>query len=95
MNKAEYQRYLQSTWWRERSRIALAMSGHRCEFCPTLDLDRKAGDVLGQRCMAAENLDVHHRNYNRLGAERDADLEVLCRRHHLARHGIYPLPSSI
>ena len=77
MNRAAYQQYLRSPWWRERSRIAVAMAGRRCEF-------RAVNDSA--RCTAVNGLEVHHRNYERLGAERDADLEVLCRLHHLARH---------
>ncbi len=31
------------------------------------------------RCRSTRNIEVHHRNYDRLGRERDRDLEVLCR----------------
>lgn len=35
-----------------------------------------------QVCNTDKALDVHHRTYERLGAERPADLTVLCRRCH-------------
>jgi phosphoenolpyruvate synthase/pyruvate phosphate dikinase len=35
-----------------------------------------------QLCNGARRLDVHHRTYERLGAERPADLTVLCRMCH-------------
>lgn len=40
-----------------------------------------------QVCNAKDNLDVHHRTYERLGEERPADLTVLCRRCHDLFHG--------
>jgi len=36
-------------------------------------------------CNVSENLDVHHRTYERLGAEDEADLTVLCR----SCHGLF------
>ena len=38
------------------------------------------------RCQVTRNLEVHHRTYERLGAELDTDLEVLCRGCHLGHH---------
>jgi hypothetical protein len=40
-----------------------------------------------QVCNTTKQLDVHHRTYERLGMERDADLTVLCRRCHDTFHG--------
>lgn len=39
-----------------------------------------------QRCGARRGLEVHHLSYDRLGAELDADLEVLCRDCHVGEH---------
>jgi hypothetical protein len=39
-----------------------------------------------QVCAASAALDVHHRTYERVGAERPADLTVLCRRCHELFH---------
>ncbi len=38
------------------------------------------------KCTAGRNLQVHHLSYDRLGAETDSDLEVLCRGCHLGLH---------
>jgi hypothetical protein len=39
-----------------------------------------------QRCPAKRNLEVHHRTYERIGAELDDDLEVVCRGCHEGEH---------
>jgi hypothetical protein len=41
-----------------------------------------------QRCSSIRNLNVHHRTYENLGAEEDADLIVLCRSCHEKEHGL-------
>lgn len=38
------------------------------------------------RCQVTRELQVHHKTYDRLGDERDVDLEVLCRGCHLGLH---------
>lgn len=38
------------------------------------------------RCRTGRQLQVHHLSYERIGAELDADLEVLCRGCHLGHH---------
>lgn len=43
-----------------------------------------------QVCNADKALDVHHRTYERLGAEAPADLTVLCRRCHARFHDSLP-----
>lgn len=66
-----YRLYLRTPEWRRTRNAALARAGHRC----SLDVSHVGG------------LDVHHRTYERIGAELAADLVVLCRdcheRHHL------------
>jgi hypothetical protein len=54
-------------------------SGH-WQNVRTLALER--AEHRCQVCNAAKHLDVHHRTYERLGEERDADLTVLCRKCH-------------
>lgn len=44
-----------------------------------------------QLCGSVDRLEVHHRDYSRLGAERDSDLIVLCRPHHHVHHLLEPL----
>ena len=41
-----------------------------------------------ERCSETKHLNVHHKTYERLGAEEPSDLEVLCRNCHRAEHGI-------
>jgi hypothetical protein len=41
-----------------------------------------------QVCNSPHQLEVHHRTYDRRGHEDDADLTVLCERHHEMFHGI-------
>lgn len=86
MNKASYQQYLRSSAWCVTRQRRLAVSGNRCEFRPDEGWDRKVGTLYGERCGAIDGLDVHHLHYRTLGVEQDADLEVLCRFHHLVRH---------
>lgn len=66
-----YDQYLQTPEWRQRRDRALARASWRCQRLP---------------CAAQRALEVHHRTYERLGAELDADLEVLCGRCHRAEH---------
>jgi hypothetical protein len=67
-----YELYLQSDWWRARRLVALDRAGHRCQLCDKT---------------TATQVDVHHRSYERLGAEREEDLIVLCRPCHARHHG--------
>ena len=59
----EYVDYIQSNEWRQRCRNLIRKRGRRCEKCGG------NGKVL----------EVHHLTYERLGHERDEDLEVVCR----------------
>lgn len=66
-----YEQYLQTVEWRQRRNRALARAAWRCQ---------------GAGCDSQRELQVHHRTYERLGAELDEDLEVLCGRCHRAEH---------
>ncbi len=64
------------------------------------EVRRRALYRAGYRCQACNEqgrLDVHHRTYERRGAERNADLTVLCRACHERFHGrgsaVWPIPS--
>lgn len=70
-----YRDYLQTQQWYATRDRRLRAAGFRCEF-----------ELNSKRCDGTHSLNVHHRNYQRLGAELDSDLEVLCRLHHLVRH---------
>ncbi len=47
----------------------------------------EAGGYICARCEDTDNLQVHHLNYDRLGAELPEDLEVLCIDCHREAHG--------
>lgn len=70
-----YDKYRETPHWGEVRRVALAWADHRCQVCNYQD----------------QRLDVHHRTYERIGAERPADLTVLCRGCHELFHGRNPL----
>lgn len=64
----DYEAYLRSAKWRNISAAMKKLADFTCQGCKT-------------KLRSAE-LDVHHRNYDRLGRERQSDLEVLCRKCH-------------
>lgn len=68
-----YDEYLRTPEWRQTRATALVRSDHQCAMDP-----RHAGP-----------LDVHHRSYERLGAELPSDLIVLCRSCHQLHHSKY------
>ena len=74
MTKDEYQLYIRSEHWLELRKTAIESAEHRCQRC---GLPRWVAGLL-----YSQDLNVHHRNYERLGSELPGDLEVLCRRCH-------------
>lgn len=68
-----YAQYLRSEHWRMLRQRMLARSGGICQRCQRSHRDYGF-------------LDVHHRDYRRFGAEREADLIVLCRECHISEH---------
>ncbi len=79
----EYQKYLRSVHWQDRRARRIVLAEGQCEFRECISGGGKWWH--GQRCTETTRLEVHHLHYNSLGAERDGDLEVLCRKHHLVR----------
>jgi ssDNA-binding Zn-finger/Zn-ribbon topoisomerase 1 len=75
----DYRDYIKSIWWRKRRHARLQTTGGRCERC-------------GKAVLL---VDVHHMNYDRLGEERDTDLEVLCRDCHRIVHNEQSRQQSI
>ncbi len=69
-----YAEYLQSPEWRERRQQALDWARNACQLCNS----------------PQEPLHVHHRTYDRLGAELPADMVVLCEECHCLIHGLPP-----
>jgi hypothetical protein len=65
-----YRRHMDSARWKRTRSRKLASVEWRCEY---------------PGC-AAQATDCHHRHYNNVGLETNADLEALCRGHHEVRH---------
>ena len=66
-----YDEYLRTPEWKQTRAAALVRADHRCALDP---------NHTGQ-------LDVHHRFYERRGAEPPSDLIVLCHPCHRLHHG--------
>jgi 5-methylcytosine-specific restriction endonuclease McrA len=62
-----YIEYLQTPHWKETRAAAIARAGGRCALCPR--------EADGSERFS---LEVHHRDYSRLGEELPEDLVVLC-----------------
>ena len=86
MNKQEYLRYLESAHWKKTRAAKLIVAGGQCEFRPIVGEHPKHGFFYGNRCSSRQRLQVHHLHYGSIGAEKNEDLEVLCKFHHLVRH---------
>lgn len=59
-----YDDYIHSEEWAEKSEAAKERAGYRCQVCNVPD--------------SMAGLETHHRTYERLGYEDDGDLIVLC-----------------
>ncbi len=66
-----YDKYLLTPEWRERRKGAIGWARNACQLCNSTE----------------KPLHVHHRTYDRLGAELPADLVVLCAKCHTTFHG--------
>jgi hypothetical protein len=82
-----YQNYLKSPKWARTKKRRLQLAGFRCEFVPRTELED------GIRCARTRYLCVHHNTYERLGNERDSDLDVFCWAHHMIEHLLWKLCS--
>jgi hypothetical protein len=69
-----YAAYLSTPEWRRRRDRALMLAGWCCQ---------------SPGCRTRDELEVHHRSYERLGAELDEDLRVFCPAHHHHLHDRY------
>jgi HNH endonuclease len=71
--KTEYREYIASEAWQRRRREFLSQN----QICNRCRLHRRLAVIAYD-----QDLHVHHRSYARVGAERDDDLEPLCKRCH-------------
>jgi phage terminase large subunit GpA-like protein len=62
----QYIEYMKSPEWKERCKRLRRLCGFKCGRCGAMNI----------------LLEVHHKTYERLGHERNSDLEVLCARCH-------------
>lgn len=75
-----YLDYLKTPHWRETRARKVKAAGYCCERCFQPGRRTRRGTIAG--------LNVHHLNYDRVGNERDDDLEVLCGFCHQVEHGL-------
>lgn len=68
-----YADYLASDHWR----------AFKASWVPRRTRNKRA---VCEFCLSADRLDLHHRTYKRLGAERPADLVLICERCHSRVH---------
>lgn len=74
----DYYSYINSPEWRKTRDEAIDYHGEHCARC---------GAEPGEKDMDGwVRLEVHHKTYARLGAEKMEDLEVLCRSCHAEEH---------
>lgn len=67
MFSRQYTQYLRSDEWRTRRARSLKLAENKCQVCGRMGV----------------RLECHHNNYNRLGAEHDSDLIMLCHSCHV------------
>lgn len=81
--RIDYQAYIASDLWKRKADAAKKRAGFRCQIC-----NRGQHQVV--------QLEAHHRTYERLGAEEDGDLTVLCETCHdiFTRTGTLAPPPS-
>lgn len=75
-----YAEYLKSNHWLQLRSVRIRLARWTCERCGAVSR-RHSIDRVGSP------LHVHHLTYERRGAERPTDLEVLCEACHRAEHG--------
>lgn len=73
----DYSAYLATAAWRQRRERAIARAGRRCQLCNASEQE--------------SHLQAHHRTYERLGAEAEGDLTVLCTECHEYFHRVFGL----
>lgn len=69
--RVAYEEYIRTSAWLAKRNQALQAAGWKCQVCGTAD----------------RLLEVHHNSYERLGAEDETDVVVLCDECHSRHHG--------
>jgi 5-methylcytosine-specific restriction endonuclease McrA len=77
LNTMAYREYLRTPEWRQVRAAALLRAGNACALDTT----------------HTEDLEVHHRTYERRGAELPTDVIVLCRECHRVHHAAFGRPA--
>jgi hypothetical protein len=72
LRSMDYGQYLQTPEWQSTRLRAIENSQGKCERCGAIQID----------------LQVHHKNYERVGQELQTDLMVLCKECHEKVHGL-------
>ena len=67
-----YREYLKTNHWKQVREKAIKKAGFKCQLCNSF----------------SKFLNVHHRDYDRLGNERDTDVIALCKTCHEKFHDI-------
>lgn len=80
--QAFYRAYINSPIWRAKKNARIARAGHQCEWNTLVSVVPE----VRVRCARTRYLCVHHKTYERLGAEWDSDLDVYCWFHHMLEH---------
>ena len=78
MTQSDYVVYLKSREWQDFRRLVFRMFGGRC--------------ALNAR--HTQNLEIHHRTYERLGRERLEDVILICRECHELYQGMGMTPEK-
>lgn len=71
----DIERHYDCPKWKKRRELYLATHRRECGLCPNMN---------------PFQVNLHHRNYLRVGRERDTDLILLCRPCHARQEGVMP-----
>lgn len=78
-----YTSYIQSIEWTAR-RAAFLVKKRQSGFCPSTSGRKEHWHCNKcRKVLTIQQVEVHHKTYDRLGQERDSDLEVLCGKCHI------------
>jgi len=82
----DYSKYLKSIHWKQFRKFILRERGSSCEECGISN--------VWSYLIYGQPVNVHHKTYDNIGAEKPSDVLVLCRRCHEVQHGRFTLPDA-